>query len=183
MVLIKYRNADKPYVAELEISDEMMDYLETQLDSNGKFEPNVSKIDNKDMPWAVAYDLSLCRTIKKIRDKTQNLGDNCLVMDIEQHSTFWVKRKLYEYKYEKTVEKVKDRYVFMRSNKGKLFSVKMNDYLYFQSRPKPCDIVEVTKFLDGKTLVTAITEEYDEEASKAEFEKQMKEFDDLFGGY
>lgn len=163
----------------IECSEQMADYLESQTNSKGRIEP--IHIPDKDSLLGFRYDNTRKETIGKICEQTQDIGDY-LIYNLFNSTDDWsFERKDYDYCYEKTVIKVEDRLVFMKTNEGKNFAIQMNDYLYLKDRPKAKDKVLVCKFLDGKTLVTEIIEKYDEYEHKKRAEEQRQSMRDLWG--
>ena len=215
--------------AEIEISDEMAEFIDTIM-IEGKYTPKVKRVEKKQIELSSGevmevdkniYDESTYETMCNIRDKTQDLGDNILVDWLTPKSAWTWERTDFDFCYTKKVIKVEDRQVFMESNRGKLFAIPMNDYLYMMDRVIANDVVEVTKFHNGRSYVTRIVEKYAEtekgkrdllkqkiksmelsgltdndeyrvacqkleeleEEHKKEVERQLKEFEDIFGGY
>ena len=174
------RTTDAKYefqMVEISCSEMMADYLDYVKDEKNVVECPFREVDDPNK-FGVDYDNTIILKMREIASETLDVGDIFLCSEMGLYTSMNFERKDFDFCYEKTVDKVEDKLVYMTSNDGNQFAVKMNDLLYLTDRPKAGDKVMVTKFLSGKSVVTNITERYEPPSTLEELE-QLRDYYDM----
>ena len=84
--------------------------------------------------------------------------------------------------YPATVQRVNENTATYISKKGKAYEIALSDKVKYDGI-KPKDEAVITILSNGNWVVSHISKVYNEEEERKETEKQIKEFEDLLGGY